>query len=223
MIQNTFFDKYHKVTSRLAAALNINGPQDVDIFTQAVNAIKDARTLKPFRIKVIRTDGKSEIRLIHAFNETDARALAYYSALRTINPGDLKVACQWTVVLPAEEELTKLKWEMGNAALRDQFATVESNLARLLRCQRTHGLLEKVLLSVCRCGRYTVNEYYKSRRVERIEVETIEAARDIYLNVFDTLKEFNLNTTLHGCPVKHDFNFIVLNGIFLCKEHACPK
>jgi len=221
---NFFKNKYCRVAARLKNALGICGPQDVDIFTQAVNAIRDAKTLKPFRIKVIQTDGTSGVRLIHAFNETDARAIAYYGAKGTIDLGDLKVANQWTVVLPeesAEEKLAKLKSE--HAALRERVAMVKSHLARLLRCQRMHGSLEKVLISVCRCGRYTVDEYYPHRVVERIEVKTIQEAREIYLNTFNTLKEFNFNTTLDRCPDKHDFNFIILNGIFLCQEHSCPK
>ena len=214
-----FYEKYHKVAGRLAAALDIDGPTGVvDIFTQAVDAIKNAKTLKTFRIKVIRTDGTSGVRLIHAFNETDARAIAYYGAKGTISLADLEVAKQWTVVLQenAEEELAKLKLE--HATLREKMAMVKPHLARLLRCQGKYGPLKKVLLSVCRCGRYTVDEIYP-HHVERIEVETLQEARDIYLNIFDTLREFHWNNTVRSFPLQEGFNFVVLSGIFLCKEH----
>ena len=53
--------------------------------------------------------------------------------------------------------------------------------------------------------------------------ETVHEARNIYLNVFDTIKERHWNSASDPFTPAVGFNFIILNGIFLCKEHSCPN
>lgn len=111
--------QYHGGLDKLWEALGITSVQGEDVFTLAARAIKDAKTLKTFRIRVYSeymrgTDRKVDIYGPHrdheimAYNAEDAKQMAYANDLRyhgqEVTLAHHAWSERWTEILPEPED-----------------------------------------------------------------------------------------------------------------------
>jgi len=226
-------EQYHAGLDKLWTALDITTVQDEDVFTLAARAIKDAKTLKEYRIRVyirhkgcsdqVDKNGPSKDYKISAYNEIDARLMAYSFSLKfrvkSLNASHILLARKWTEVIPKPKP---------TATDYAKLVTSEFHMTRLVRCQRKYGNLKRVDIYPCQhfsCSRCIAREWYPSTlgcgRTEQIEIESIAAAKDLYLNVFGSLTIHMLVRNTDS--IDQSDNFIVHDSSMYCEEHSCPK